>query len=83
VLHATIQIGYATIELNEAHGQVMPAYLHVYFPDVDAVYAAALRAGAVSVEAPADKGYGDRSAIVTDPFGNTWFLATYVGPATV
>jgi PhnB protein len=83
VLHATIHMGYATMETNEAHGVgVMPACLHVYFPDVDAVYAAALRAGAVSLEAPADKGYGDRSAIVSDPFGNTWFLATYLGPGT-
>jgi PhnB protein len=84
VLHATIKIGYATIEIDEAYGefQPMPGYLHVYFPDVDAVYAATLRAGGVSVEAPANKDYGDRSARVKDPFDNTWFLATYLGAAT-
>jgi PhnB protein len=84
VLHATIKISYATIEIDEAHGefQPMPGYFHVYFPDVDAVYEAALRAGAVSVGAPVDQSYGERSATVKDPFGNTWFLATYLGAAT-
>ncbi len=24
--------------------------------------------------------YGERSAAVRDPFGNTWYLATYLGP---
>ncbi|MDQ1408456.1 MAG: hypothetical protein QOJ41_191, partial [Acidobacteriaceae bacterium] len=32
-----------------------------------------------SVEAPATKPYGERSAGVKDPFGNIWFLATYHG----
>jgi PhnB protein len=81
VLHATIKISYATIEIDEAHGvfQPMPGYFHVYFPDVDAVYEAAVKAGAVSVDAPADKPYGERAATVRDPFGNTWFLATFLG----
>jgi len=83
VLHATIKIGNATLEIDEAHGefQPMPCYLHVYVPDTDALYARALRAGASSVEPPATKPYGDRSAAVKDPFGNTWYLATYLGPA--
>ena len=47
VLHATIRIGNATLEIDEAHGefQPMPCHLHVYVPDTDAVYAQALRAG--------------------------------------
>jgi PhnB protein len=81
VLHGTIRIGNATLEIDEAHGefQPKPCRLHVYVPDADAVYAQALRAGAQSVETPQDKPYGDRSAGVKDPFGNTWFIATYVG----
>jgi len=82
VLHATIMIANATFEIDEAHAefQPMPCYLHVYVPDTDALYAQALRGGATSVTPPADMPYGDRSAAVRDPFGNTWYLATYLGP---
>jgi uncharacterized glyoxalase superfamily protein PhnB len=81
VLHATIRIGNATLEIDEEHGEfrAMPCYLHVYVPDVDEVYARALRAGAAASEPPADKPYGDRAAAVKDPFGNSWFIATYLG----
>lgn len=81
ILHATIKIANATLELNEAYGefQPMPAYLHVYVPDTDAIYAQAVRAGATGVTPPANAPYGDRAATVKDPFGNTWFLATYLG----
>lgn len=79
VLHATIGIAGATLEIDEAQGDVLPepAYLHVYVPDTDAIYAKAVRAGATSVTPPNDAPYGDRAATVKDPFGNTWFLATY------
>jgi uncharacterized glyoxalase superfamily protein PhnB len=81
VLHATIRIGNATLEIDEAHGefQSMPCHLHVYVPDTDAVYAQALRAGATSIETPQDKPYGDRAAGVKDAWGNSWFIATYLG----
>jgi PhnB protein len=81
ILHATIKIGDATFEIDEANAefQPMPSYLHVYVPDADACYADAVRAGATSVETPAMKPYGERSATVKDMFGNTWFLATYPG----
>jgi PhnB protein len=85
ILHATIKIGHATFEIDEAEGQFqpMPCYLHVYVPDTDARYADAVRAGATSVETPATKPYGERSAAVRDAFGNTWFLATYLGDTAV
>jgi len=81
VRHATMRIGNATLEIDEAHGeyQPKPCVLHVYVPDADAIYAQALRAGATSVEPPTDKPYGDRSAGVRDQFGNTWYLNTYMG----
>jgi PhnB protein len=81
VLHATIRIGDATLEIDEAHGeyQPKPCHLHVYVPDTDAVYAQALRAGATSIEIPRDAPYGDRAAGVKDAFGNSWFIATYQG----
>jgi PhnB protein len=81
VLHGTVRIGNATLEIDEAQGesQPMPCHLHVYVPDTDRAYERALAAGATSVEAPEDKEYGDRSAGVKDAWGNTWFIATYLG----
>jgi uncharacterized glyoxalase superfamily protein PhnB len=81
VLHGTIRIGNATLEIDEAHGefQPMPCHLHVYVPDTDAAYARALQSGAASIEAPRNAPYGDRAAGVKDAFGNSWFIATYLG----
>jgi PhnB protein len=81
VAHAAVRIGDSLIELGEAHGasQPMPAAIHLFVSDVDAVYERALRAGATSVEAPADKPYGERAAFVIDPFENQWFIATAKG----
>jgi len=81
VLHATIRIGNATLEIDEAHGefQPMPCHLHVYVPDTDAVYARAMAAGTTSIEAPRNAPYGDRAAGVKDAWGNSWFIATYLG----
>jgi PhnB protein len=81
ILHATIEIAGATFEIAEAHGESQPSphYLHVYVPNTDATYTHALAAGAAGVIPPADALYGDRAATIKDPFGNTWFLATYLG----
>lgn len=45
--------------------------------DVDGVYAAALRAGGVSLRAPRDEEYGGRGATVRDPEGNLWSFGSY------
>jgi len=78
VAHAGVRIGDSMIELGEAHGESesIPAVIHLYVPDADATYERAVRAGARSVEAPADKPYGERAAFVIDPFENQWFIAT-------
>jgi PhnB protein len=56
--------------------QPMKMQIHLYVDDCDAVYERAVRAGAQTVEPPADKPYGERNAWVSDPFGNQWFIAT-------
>lgn len=78
IRHATVRLGDTIVEMSEAHGQyrAMPTGLHFYVPDVDAVYQRALNAGGASISAPADQPYGERGAGVTDPAGNSWFLAT-------
>src|SRR5713226_4673600 len=81
VHHATIRIGNATLEIDEAHAefQPMPCHLHVYVPDTDAAYARAMEAGATSIDAPRNAPYGDRAAGVKDPWANSWFIATFLG----
>jgi PhnB protein len=81
VLHATVEISGATLEIGEAHGdfQPMPCVLHVYVPDPDILYSLALRAGAATIEPPQQKPYGERSAAVKDAFGNMWYFARYTG----
>ena len=37
----------------------------------------ALESGAVCIEEPAQTPYGDRRAMIVDPFGNEWQIATY------
>jgi uncharacterized glyoxalase superfamily protein PhnB len=71
----------ATFEVDEASRKSQPnqSYLHVYVPDTDALYTRAVAAGAKGVKPPYTAPYGDRAATITDPFGNTWFLATYLG----
>ena len=49
---------------------------YLYVDDADDTYAKALQAGATSIEAPDDMPWGDRRAIVTDPAGNDWQIAT-------
>jgi len=55
----------------------IPAFLYLYVEDADATYRLALDAGAMSVEKPVDTPYGDRRAMVRDPGGNVWQIATY------
>jgi uncharacterized glyoxalase superfamily protein PhnB len=55
----------------------MPAFLYLYLEDTDETYRRALEAGAESIEAPQDTPYGDRRAMIRDPGGNVWQIATH------
>lgn len=83
VVHAKVRIGNSVIELSEAHGpyQPVPPVFFLSMPGVDARYEKALRAGATSIQVPADQSYGARVAGVTDPFGNVWYIATPIEEA--
>ena len=56
----------------------LTGFLYLYVPDADAVYSRAIKAGAKSLEAPVTTHYGDRRAMIEDPHGNTWQIATHV-----
>ena len=62
-----------------SHGNV-PCALHVFVDDCDAVYRRAIAAGATTLRGaagePADRPYGERSALLRDSFGNYWYVAT-------
>ena len=86
--HAEILLGDSHImladecpQMNALSPQTLggsPVLLHLYVPDVDAMFAQAIAAGA-QVEQPIEnKFYGDRSGSVLDPFGHRWTLSTHV-----
>lgn len=80
VMHAEVRIGDSNVMMGDAGGPhaPQPAHLHLAVPDVDVVYARALKAGATSVREPANQFYGDRSGGVKDPGGNTWWISTHI-----
>ena len=55
-----------------------PVTIHVYVEDVDAVFQAAMEAGATSQRDLEDQFYGDRMGQFEDPFGHQWSVATHV-----
>lgn len=61
----------------------MPAAMHLYVEDVDAVYQRAMVAGGTSLYAPTDHEYGERGAAIKDAGGNHWYLATAQGSTYV
>jgi PhnB protein len=76
---AEILIGNSLVMVSPAvERDPFPAFLYVYVDDADAAYHRALHAGALSVEEPLDTPYGDRRAMVRDPFGNVFQIAHQV-----
>ena len=86
--HAELQLGDSVIMLADEFPQMncrgpesyggSPVTLHIYVTDVDAVVARAVALGAKVTRPVANQFYGDRSGIITDPFGHIWNIATHV-----
>lgn len=80
VMHGDLTIGGAHIMVGQAN-EKWPEKLgsiHLYVPDADAAYRAAMAAGARSLYEPTTHFYGDRSGGVEDPSGVTWWISTHV-----
>ncbi|HEX7054502.1 MAG TPA: VOC family protein [Burkholderiales bacterium] len=79
--HVEMQIGDSVlvIEAGErpAGADAFPNAVYVYVEDVDKTYERAMRRGAQSIAAPADKPYQERQAGFRDSAGNTWWISTY------
>jgi len=80
VMHAEFTVGDSLVMIGQANGQwkALSAALYLWVPDVDALYARALDAGATSESAPEDKAYGHRNAGVVDANGITWWIGAPV-----
>ncbi len=93
VLHADLRIGDSTLWLADecleyglrspqtVGGTATGLCLHV--ADCDKAYERALRAGALSIEKPADTIWGSRFARLLDPYGHAWSIATQLHDVTV
>ena len=83
--HAEVEIDGAALMLSDPMPPDFPAnraLIYLYVADVDSAYASALKAGATSIDEPADQFYGDRLARVTDPHNNHWAIATHIEDVT-
>jgi len=89
VIHATLGIGELLIMV---HGETAhlasraplgdgssPVVIYLYLPDMDAVVARAVAAGARILTPLEDQFWGDRMARIIDPAGHVWNLACRVG----
>ncbi|TWE10396.1 VOC family protein [Rudaeicoccus suwonensis] len=76
--HADVAIGDSHVMISDpAAGQdARPSVSYAYVRDVDAVFTAAMNAGAELPVEPADRAWGDRVGGFTDPFKNRWWIAT-------
>jgi len=73
---AEIRIGDSLVMVSPAgERDLFPAFLYVYVDDADSAYRRPLAAGAVSLEEPLTTPYGDRRAMVRDPFGTVFQIA--------
>ena len=90
IAHAEIDIDGARVYLADAPAD-MPGdagsptklggtsvLMHRYVEDCDKAFQRAIDAGATSVRPPEDQFYGDRSAVIADPFGHHWSLHTHI-----
>lgn len=88
VMHGEMQIGDSIVmfcdedpewgALSPESAGGCPLSLNLYVPDCDALTAQAAAAGAEILKAPSTYPWGERSAMVRDPFGFRWAICTHV-----
>ena len=87
VMHAELMVGDSRLLLHDEfpdHGSHAPTgedigvTLHLYVNNVDEVYERTVAAGARVIMPLQDCFWGDRYAIVVDPFGHRWSMATRI-----
>ncbi|MCB1396892.1 MAG: VOC family protein [Rhodobacter sp.] len=83
--HAELRIGDAMIMLSDEYpdfGAIgpdtlggSPVTLHLATENVDDDTARAAQAGATTLRAPTNQSFGERTALLLDPFGHRWMLS--------
>jgi uncharacterized glyoxalase superfamily protein PhnB len=75
-----VRIGESTVMVSSTDERApFHAFLYVYVDDADEAFRRAVDAGATVLEPPLDTPYGDRRAMVADPFGNIFQIAHQQG----
>jgi len=86
IIHAELRIGDSIVYVAEEFPGLSkspaalggsPVTLHLYVPDVDALWKRAVAAGATVCMPLTDQFWGDRYGQLADPFGHRWSLATH------
>jgi uncharacterized glyoxalase superfamily protein PhnB len=83
VMHSALRIGNSALFVQDEIDQfprkapkdVASAAFYLYVEDCDAAYQRAVEGGMTSQSAPEDAFWGDRTAVVNDPFGYNWTFA--------
>lgn len=83
--HAELKLGESTVMIADEYPDFgalspdtiggSPVTFHLATSTVDANLARAVGSGAVVLRAAADQAYGERVAMVVDPFGHRWMLS--------
>lgn len=86
--HSELQIGKGLIMVSDEYPEMnlvgpvtvgqATATIQIYVKDVDATLAKAIRAGGKLLRPTTNEFYGDRSAMLEDPFGYVWMIQTHV-----
>ena len=90
IAHAEFRIGDSPLMISDEYpelGSFAPeegkgGLFMVYVPDCDTVFGQAIAAGATVVTEPTNQFWGDRTAMVTDPFGYRWTIAEKIASLT-
>jgi uncharacterized glyoxalase superfamily protein PhnB len=83
IVHSCLQIGGSKIFVQDEMPD-MPGLKHrgasfyLYVPNIDAQHKHAVAAGMTEMFPPTDMFWGDRTSVLTCPFGNHWTLATHI-----
>lgn len=80
IMHGALSIGEAVLFVNDVVklGAPTKANSYLHLRDIDAVYERAVAAGAKVLMPLQNMFWGDRYALIEDPFGNQWQLAKHI-----
>ena len=88
LMHAMLRIGDSALMLTDEFPEMggfgpkslrgSPVVIHLYVENVDAVVKQAVAAGAKITSPIKDEFWGDRTAMLNDPFGHKWMVSTHM-----